>query len=222
VNDLQSLFTKLTAPLCERAVSFVSGAVSWLFRFIRFIPFLILKSSRCLGTHHAVGGCCVVAALTMLWVDVVLWRRRMLLRYLYKLTPRDADDETVRANMVLGKLDVVWRTNFGEHGRLQTSQPVTFILSTSTNHPFHQHKPPFPPAQTTLSTSANHFDHCRGVVRDGCRRKTVSNTRPLTAQVAHDHKNTHEHCAKPQNTHEHCAKPQNAPPSPRYNKTSEK
>jgi hypothetical protein len=43
-------------------------------------------------------------------------------QYLFKLTPKDENDASLRTNTTLGKLDVVWRTNFGEQGRLQTSQ----------------------------------------------------------------------------------------------------
>ena len=43
-------------------------------------------------------------------------------QYLFKLTPKDENDGSLRTNTTLGKLDVVWRTNFGEQGRLQTSQ----------------------------------------------------------------------------------------------------
>lgn len=55
-------------------------------------------------------------------------------QYLFKLTPKDEDDPSLRTNTALGKLDVMWRTNFGEHGRLQTSQlsrkapPVRYFL----------------------------------------------------------------------------------------------
>lgn len=43
-------------------------------------------------------------------------------QYLFKLTPKDENDPSLRTNTALGKLDVMWRTNFGEQGRLQTSQ----------------------------------------------------------------------------------------------------
>jgi len=43
-------------------------------------------------------------------------------QYLFKLSPKDENDPSLRTNTALGKLDVMWRTNFGEQGRLQTSQ----------------------------------------------------------------------------------------------------
>jgi len=42
-------------------------------------------------------------------------------QYLYRLSPKDANDAAIRTNMQIGKLDVSWRTNLGEQGRLQTS-----------------------------------------------------------------------------------------------------
>ncbi|CAH1756246.1 10527_t:CDS:2 [Entrophospora sp. SA101] len=44
-------------------------------------------------------------------------------QYLYMLTPKPTiDDKTARSTTALGKLDIVWRSNLGETGRLQTSQ----------------------------------------------------------------------------------------------------
>ncbi|CAG8459447.1 5103_t:CDS:1 [Paraglomus brasilianum] len=44
-------------------------------------------------------------------------------QYLYMLTPKpSADDRIARTTNALGKLDIIWRSSFGETGRLQTSQ----------------------------------------------------------------------------------------------------
>lgn len=43
-------------------------------------------------------------------------------QYLYKLTPHSPTFKNVKITNVVGKLDIVWRTAFGERGRLQTSQ----------------------------------------------------------------------------------------------------
>ncbi|XP_073227783.1 trafficking protein particle complex subunit 13-like [Porites lutea] len=43
-------------------------------------------------------------------------------QYLYKLTPVQPTYKNVKVANVVGKLDIVWRTAFGERGRLQTSQ----------------------------------------------------------------------------------------------------
>ena len=43
-------------------------------------------------------------------------------QFLYRLRPRDASDPATRSATVIGKLDLVWRTNLGEKGRLQTSR----------------------------------------------------------------------------------------------------
>jgi len=43
-------------------------------------------------------------------------------QYLYKLTPVAPTFKNVKVANVVGKLDIVWRTAFGERGRLQTSQ----------------------------------------------------------------------------------------------------
>ncbi|OZJ06771.1 hypothetical protein BZG36_00385 [Bifiguratus adelaidae] len=46
-------------------------------------------------------------------------------QYLYLLQPKDSiDDRIARTTNVLGKMDIVWRSTFGETGRLQTSQLV--------------------------------------------------------------------------------------------------
>ena len=45
-------------------------------------------------------------------------------QYLYCLTPRPeicADPRTMKGVTNIGKLDIVWKTNMGEKGRLQTS-----------------------------------------------------------------------------------------------------
>ena len=45
-------------------------------------------------------------------------------QYLYCLTPRKdaaADVKTLKGVTNIGKLDIVWKTNLGEKGRLQTS-----------------------------------------------------------------------------------------------------
>ncbi|XP_002166018.3 trafficking protein particle complex subunit 13 isoform X1 [Hydra vulgaris] len=45
-------------------------------------------------------------------------------QYLFKLLPKCDDSKEMRTKppLSIGKLDIVWRTNFGETGRLQTSQ----------------------------------------------------------------------------------------------------
>lgn len=44
-------------------------------------------------------------------------------QYLYMLSPKDANNDRIsRTTNALGKLDIVWRTNMGDLGRLQTSQ----------------------------------------------------------------------------------------------------
>ncbi|KAL9950219.1 hypothetical protein ACROYT_G042691 [Oculina patagonica] len=43
-------------------------------------------------------------------------------QYLYRLTPVTPIDRNIKVANVVGKLDIVWRTAFGERGRLQTSQ----------------------------------------------------------------------------------------------------
>lgn len=46
-------------------------------------------------------------------------------QYLYCLTPKpdvSSNVKQLRGALNIGKLDIVWRTNMGERGRLQTSQ----------------------------------------------------------------------------------------------------
>lgn len=46
-------------------------------------------------------------------------------QYLYCLTPRPelyAETKVLKGVTNIGKLDIVWKTNMGEKGRLQTSQ----------------------------------------------------------------------------------------------------
>ncbi|KAI9328190.1 hypothetical protein DFJ73DRAFT_766077 [Zopfochytrium polystomum] len=43
-------------------------------------------------------------------------------QYLYLLRPKTSNDPVTRTTPTLGKLDIVWRTQFGQAGRLQTSQ----------------------------------------------------------------------------------------------------
>eukprot|EP00128_Syssomonas_multiformis_P012526 Colp12_sorted_trinity150504_noHs@24358 len=43
-------------------------------------------------------------------------------QYLYRLTPKIPSDKQAKSTAAIGKLDIVWRTNMGEPGRLQTSQ----------------------------------------------------------------------------------------------------
>ncbi|KAG0321737.1 hypothetical protein BGZ99_003708 [Dissophora globulifera] len=43
-------------------------------------------------------------------------------QYLYVLTPKPGKELMARTTNVLGKLDILWRSQFGETGRLQTSQ----------------------------------------------------------------------------------------------------
>ncbi|KAG0005283.1 hypothetical protein BGZ80_008337 [Entomortierella chlamydospora] len=43
-------------------------------------------------------------------------------QYLYVLTPKPGKELMAKTTNVLGKMDIVWRSQFGETGRLQTSQ----------------------------------------------------------------------------------------------------
>ncbi|TPX32727.1 hypothetical protein SmJEL517_g04198 [Synchytrium microbalum] len=43
-------------------------------------------------------------------------------QYLYMLTPKTTNDPLARTTSTLGKLDIMWRTQMGQIGRLQTSQ----------------------------------------------------------------------------------------------------
>lgn len=43
-------------------------------------------------------------------------------QYLYRLAPVANTSKNIKVANVVGKLDIVWRTAFGERGRLQTSQ----------------------------------------------------------------------------------------------------
>lgn len=43
-------------------------------------------------------------------------------QYLYLLEPKSPTDPISRSTPTLGKLDIAWRTQLGQHGRLQTSQ----------------------------------------------------------------------------------------------------
>ncbi|KJE92725.1 hypothetical protein CAOG_03639 [Capsaspora owczarzaki ATCC 30864] len=43
-------------------------------------------------------------------------------QYLYRLSPKVKGDKTARAADKIGKMDILWKTNMGEVGRLQTSQ----------------------------------------------------------------------------------------------------
>jgi hypothetical protein len=46
-------------------------------------------------------------------------------QYLYMLTPKpEIDNKLARITNALGKLEIVWRSNYGETGRLQTSQLI--------------------------------------------------------------------------------------------------
>ncbi|PKC12275.1 DUF974-domain-containing protein [Rhizophagus irregularis] len=46
-------------------------------------------------------------------------------QYLYMLTPKpEIDNKLARTTNALGKLEIVWRSNYGETGRLQTSQLI--------------------------------------------------------------------------------------------------
>ncbi len=57
-------------------------------------------------------------------------------QYLYCLTPKPemyADGKLLKGVTNIGKLDIVWKTNIGEKGRLQTSplqRVVSFHLKT--------------------------------------------------------------------------------------------
>ncbi|CAG8478384.1 3780_t:CDS:1 [Racocetra persica] len=72
-------------------------------------------------------------------------------QYLYMLTPKfGIEDRIARTSNALGKLDIVWRSNLGETGRLQTSQlsrksPVLddIELSVTTIPPLIQLEIPF-------------------------------------------------------------------------------
>ncbi|CAH2229419.1 trafficking protein particle complex subunit 13 [Pararge aegeria] len=57
--------------------------------------------------------------------DVTLLQSQESCQYLYCLTPKDnilQDIKLIAAAKNIGKLDIVWRSNLGEKGRLQTSQ----------------------------------------------------------------------------------------------------
>lgn len=57
--------------------------------------------------------------------DVTLLQSQESCQYLYCLTPKDnisRDIKLIAAAKNIGKLDIVWRSNLGEKGRLQTSQ----------------------------------------------------------------------------------------------------
>ncbi|XP_023946923.1 trafficking protein particle complex subunit 13 [Bicyclus anynana] len=57
--------------------------------------------------------------------DVTLLQTQESCQYLYCLTPKDnilKDIKLIAAAKNIGKLDIVWRSNLGEKGRLQTSQ----------------------------------------------------------------------------------------------------
>ncbi|KAF9585799.1 hypothetical protein BGW38_000699 [Lunasporangiospora selenospora] len=43
-------------------------------------------------------------------------------QYLYVLTPKPGKEQLARTTNILGKMDILWRSQFGETGRLQTSQ----------------------------------------------------------------------------------------------------
>eukprot|EP01137_Pigoraptor_chileana_P010016 Opistho-2@59080 len=43
-------------------------------------------------------------------------------QYLYRLSPKVKGDKGARTSATIGKMDIVWKTNLGETGRLQTSQ----------------------------------------------------------------------------------------------------
>ena len=50
-------------------------------------------------------------------------------QYLFCLTPRNdlkSNFKTLKGATNIGKLDIIWRTNMGDRGRLQTSQLVMF------------------------------------------------------------------------------------------------
>jgi trafficking protein particle complex subunit 13 len=54
-------------------------------------------------------------------------------QYLYNLRARPelaADIRQFKSNTLVGKLDIVWKTNLGERGRLQTS-PLQRIVSVA-------------------------------------------------------------------------------------------
>lgn len=59
-------------------------------------------------------------------------------QYLYCLKPKQEFAEkagVIKGVTVIGKLDIVWKTNLGERGRLQTSQ-LQRVVSISWNHLF--------------------------------------------------------------------------------------
>lgn len=43
-------------------------------------------------------------------------------QYLYVLTPKPGKEQLAKTTNILGKMDILWRSQFGETGRLQTSQ----------------------------------------------------------------------------------------------------
>lgn len=57
-------------------------------------------------------------------------------QYLYCLKPKQEFAEkagVIKGVTVIGKLDIVWKTNLGERGRLQTSQLQRMVSLTCVN-----------------------------------------------------------------------------------------
>lgn len=60
-------------------------------------------------------------------------------QYLYCLKPKQEFAEkagVIKGVTVIGKLDIVWKTNLGERGRLQTSQLQRMVSCHNLEHPF--------------------------------------------------------------------------------------
>jgi len=53
--------------------------------------------------------------------DVVYLKGGEIRQYLFKLEPKNPQDPKTKNATVVGKLDIVWKNNMGENGRLQTA-----------------------------------------------------------------------------------------------------
>lgn len=63
--------------------------------------------------------------------NITLLHPQSISQYLYCLSPNDkliSDVKSLSGATNIGKLDIVWRSNLGEKGRLQTSQLQRMVL----------------------------------------------------------------------------------------------
>lgn len=77
------------------------------------------------------GVCSVIDSSTLVFGEVNCMAPNDIRQYLYNLRARpelSADIRQFRSNTLVGKMDIVWQTNLGERGRLQTS-PLQRIVS---------------------------------------------------------------------------------------------